>query len=603
MQETFLGFLLRQQLRRARDRISSSMRKAVVLMMTSLETYFRRGQGAVRRWAAAAKVQAVLGMALAFLRGFLLSAGGLAHGIMPLGLGFLLNAQGMQTLAVALGSGCGFWLFWGKAGLQGTVWTALGLVSAWFLGRKPRSLPLMGSLGAFLTAVTGVLFQILFRDDTTIPLYLLRVAVGLGSAVIVTLYRERNSSWAGWAIQGIGVLALAQIWEPGFLLVGYLAITFPGVVQGAGKVPSRLRREEGGLDQARMEQMAGALERMRQELLAVPVPPIDESALTLRVRERACGGCPSRKICLQRLDPIPEDLLHRPLFDSISLPIPCKKPGRMILELRRAQEQLRAMKAQRDRLAEYRWAVQQQYQSLSHLLKQAGTPTDRERPCYRPEIALRTRSRTGANGDRCLWFPGSGDRYYVLLCDGMGTGLGAAQEATTGAELLRDLLQAGCTPEDALGSLNSLLALCGKAGALTVDLAMLELNLGRAAVYKWGAAPSWMIREGRGQKIGTATPPPGLSVQEGRETVTRLSLDRGEWLILLSDGVEGALAVEALEPEDGGSPGSLAAKFLEEGCPGTGDDATAVAIRLVPAPSAPPLVRKNSQTVETQDVG
>ena len=32
-------------------------------------------------------------------------------------------------------------------------------------------------------------------------------------------------------------------------------------------------------------------------------------------------------------------------------------------------------------------------------------------------------------------------------------------------------------------------------------------------------------------------------------------------------------------------------------------DATAVAIRLVPAPAGQPLVRKNSQTVETQDVG
>ena len=570
-------------------------------MMTSLETYFHRGQGAVRRWAAVPGIQMVLGIAGAFLRGFLFSAGGLAHQIMPLGLGLLLNTGGLRALVMALGSCGGFWLFWGKAGRQGMVWSGLGLICSWLLGRKSHSLALMGSAGAFVVSASGLLFQFFLQDDTTIPIYLLRVAVGLFSGVVFTLYRERNSTWARWIIQGLGLLALTNLWGHRFLLAGYVVITLPGLVLGAKKAPGG--RGGAVTYQGRMEQMARALEQMRQQLLAVPVPPIDESALTLRVRERACGGCPSRKTCLQRLDPIPEELLHRPLFDSISLPISCKKPGRMILELRRAQEQLRSIRAERDRLAEYRWALQQQYQFLAQLLKQKEEPQRRE-PCrYRPEIAVRGVGREAVNGDRCLWFPGPGNRYYLLLCDGMGTGLGAAQEAGAGAELLRDLLQAGCAPEDALGSINSLLALCGKAGAVTVDLAQLELDLGRATVYKWGAAPSWVIREGRVEKIGTAGPPPGLSVMDGRETVTRLSLRRGEMLILLSDGVEGALALEAFTPAEGGSPGSLAARILELGCLGTGDDATAAVIRLAPAGKVPVCGGKMARTAETQDVG
>ena len=67
---------------------------------------------------------------------------------------------------------------------------------------------------------------------------------------------------------------------------------------------------------------------------------------------------------------------------------------------------------------------------------------------------------------------------------------------------------------------------------------------------------------------------------ETRESVTRLSLSRGEVLILLSDGVdgEGALRREDLTPDV--PPGELAETILERGCGKGEDDATAVAIRL-----------------------
>ena len=357
--------------------------------------------------------------------------------------------------------------------------------------------------------------------------------------------------------------------------------------------------------QTRLELMAGSLEQMRQQLLEVPVLPIDESALTARVRERACGGCPGRKHCRQRLEEVPVSLLHRPLFENTSLPIPCKKPGRMVLELRRAQEQLRSLKADRERLAEYRWAVQQQYGFLSNFLQQTADslPGGPGRIRYRPEVAACAVGKEAANGDRCLWFAGTGSRYYVLLCDGMGTGIGAAREGKFAADLLRDMLRAGFPAAHALGSINSLLALRGRAGAVTVDLAEIELDTGRAAVYKWGAAPSWVLREGKAEKIGTAAPPPGLSVKDGREEVARLSLRRGEVLILLSDGVEVGAALAAADQADASAPGELAASLLEEGCRDSADDATVAVIRLTSAALAPIYHVSASDAVETQDVG
>ena len=126
-----------------------------------------------------------------------------------------------------------------------------------------------------------------------------------------------------------------------------------------------IRRGETGLTQVRLEMMAACMSQTKQLLLEESGIPIDEEALLLRAQKRACTGCPNRKSCRERLMPLPNQLLHSPLVEVASLSIPCKKPGRLILELRRTQEQLRILKADRERQREYRAAVIQQYGFLA----------------------------------------------------------------------------------------------------------------------------------------------------------------------------------------------------------------------------------------------
>ena len=338
--------------------------------------------------------------------------------------------------------------------------------------------------------------------------------------------------------------------------------------------------------QVRLELMAGVLAQTQQLLVESPGVPVDEDAVLLRAQERACGGCPCRKTCRERLTNLPRQLLHRPMVDTASLPLSCKKPGRLILELRRGQEQLRAIKADRERQAEYRAALVQQYRFLSLFMQDLSDQLPRRaestREKFHPEIAVRSHSQQPDNGDRCRWFAGTGCRYYVLLCDGMGTGLGAAQEGQSAISLLRQMLSAGFPAEHALRSLNSLLALRSRAAAVSVDLLELRLDTGRAALYKWGAAPSLLLYEEMVEKIGTAGPPPGLSVTDGRETVERLSLRRGEVLVLLSDGVDGEAVQREIALHAQRPPEELAAEILACGTLNVQDDATAVVVRLVP---------------------
>lgn len=364
-----------------------------------------------------------------------------------------------------------------------------------------------------------------------------------------------------------------------------------GLAIGGGAaafLPSQpaVRRGETGAAQVRLEQMAGVLAQTQKLLLQVPELPVDEGAVLGKARSRACGGCPCRKTCPERTAALPERLLYIPLTDTSSLPMACKKPGRLILELRRGQEQLRAMKADRERQGEYRAAVVQQYQFLSLFLQQLSDQLprrgERQPERFRVEAAVRSRAREADNGDRCIRFSGINCRYYILLCDGMGTGSGAAQQGSSAASLLQQMLSAGFPAEHALRSLNSLLALCGRAAAVTVDLAEVRLDTGRVTVYKWGAAPSLLLLDGSEEIIGTAGPPPGLSVANGRESVERLSLCRGQVLVLLSDGVDMAAVRRGIPLHTQLPPEELAAIILERGTAQTQDDATVAAIRLAP---------------------
>lgn len=629
-------------------------------MMASMETYLRKTQRQVQRWLLHPNVRTGLKVGALGSAGFFLSAASLGNLPQPLAMGLTCAVTGWRSVVIALGSVLGYWTFWGSAGIQGIAWSVLGLAAALLLGNREETTEqslVLCALGGFLVSVTGLVFQIVWQDDTPIPSYLLRVVLAAASIWLFRISARRRDAITDWVVGAIGVLALAQVAPVPGLGLGYIAggmIAVSGAFPAAalaglgldlagitalpmGAVlcgayffrlfPSRSkwlrmaspaaaalvvmsicgiwdplplpalaiggtlgtllppkpelnhRRGETGLAQVRLEMTAGILAQTQQLLLETVPPPIDEEALVMKARHLACASCSARNACREQ-----EQLTVKQLY--YPLDFQCRKTGRITAELRRSQEQLKAMKADRERQNQYRAAVIQQYQFLSEYLRcladQLPRRGERFTAHYRIEVSARSASKERANGDRCAAFSGSGCRYYVLLCDGMGTGLGAAQEGQSTAELLRKMLSAGFPAEHAFRSINSLLALRGQAGAVTLDLAEVRLDTGQIRLYKWGAAPSWVLRKTGPEKIGTATPPPGLSVTEGRETVTRLSLRRGEALILLSDGVEvgDVLRRNGMAPD--APPGELAEKLLE-GSRGLGeDDATVAVIRLRP---------------------
>lgn len=385
----------------------------------------------------------------------------------------------------------------------------------------------------------------------------------------------------------IGMMGLTGSWDlyplPGLILGSAAGVWLP--------VPGKVshRRGETGVAQVRLELAAGVLAQTESLLLEVESTPVDEGALMDRAAERACGSCAYRKSCrdTQRLTQLPTATLHKPLLSTEELPIICRKPGRVLAELHRCQEQLRSIRADRQRQREYRAAVIQQYRFLASFLQELADQLPRRAEQsgnhFRPEITVYGNRQEQDNGDRCLRFAGVGKKYYVLLCDGMGTGLGAVQEGKTAAGLLHRMLSAGYPAEYALRSLNSLCALRDRAGAVTVDLAELMLDVGKVNLYKWGAAPSYLTTRYGAEKLGTASPPPGISVLGEQERVEHTALRRGEWLVMVSDGIGEREALRCCMELGDSTPGELASSLLACGQLGGQDDATIAIIRLIPA--------------------
>ena len=368
---------------------------------------------------------------------------------------------------------------------------------------------------------------------------------------------------------------------PALALGGVIGVWLPGK-----RGPIRHHRGETGFAQVRLEMAGEVMRQTERLLLEVEDTPIDEGTLIEKAAERACGTCPCRKNCreMENVKKLSPALLHDALPRGDHLSVHCKKRSRLLAELQRSQDQLRNLKADRERQAEYRGALTQQYRFLSEYLQDLADKLPQRgkeiRPCYQPEVAVSTSGRERANGDRCLCFAGPECRYYVMICDGMGTGEDAAREASSAAEMLRRLLMAGYPAPYALRSFNSLCALRGAGAAVTVDLAEFCLENGKVTLYKWGAAPSWLLHPVGTERIGGSSVPPGFSATRGRETVERIAMRRGETLILLSDGVDGDAAVKATPLHYRESAGALATKILEAAP--TEDDATVAVIRLTP---------------------
>ena len=177
-------------------------------------------------------------------------------------------------------------------------------------------------------------------------------------------------------------------------------------------------------------------------------------------------------------------------------------------------------------------------------------------------------------------------RGILMLSDGMGTGSRAGTMSRRALELVAGFVQSGCgLAESTAAVLPVLAARFEEWGFVTLDLWEISLFTGNAAALKYGAAPGFLLREGRLTRLDARALPAGLEPMEGEAPTLHLRLREGDRLALLSDGVWDGEATETLLREQGRLEGQALANLLVEEAArrGSGDDMTVIIADLVRA--------------------
>ena len=359
-------------------------------------------------------------------------------------------------------------------------------------------------------------------------------------------------------------------------------------------LPKRLAETPGDSADSRLEEAAQVLELLCGELPEQTEPSDEAEQIFDAAAERVCRRCPRFQRCwnthasqtCRAISPASERILRRGLAYaedfSAQFRDNCIHLRAFVDAVNRELEGMLFRRRYRLELGESRRVIRQEYDCVAQYLRAARQECARSRAArFFPSVNLCCAGKESKEscGDRGVCFSAPNAIYYVLLCDGMGTGDDAARLSTHTVHLLKRLLQRGLAPMAALKLLNGSMLLRGSSSFSTVDLLQLDLHTGQAQLYKWGAAPSYRRDNDRIEIIGTGGLPPGVGVEFTPEQYN-FSLRNGELLVMLSDGAYSHDAQSAVEAYRNVSARELAALLIAQ--TQADDDMTAIVVTLLP---------------------
>ncbi len=204
---------------------------------------------------------------------------------------------------------------------------------------------------------------------------------------------------------------------------------------------------------------------------------------------------------------------------------------------------------------------------------------------YSLTVAQTNRNKDGEKvcGDSFATFKSKSYHQILALSDGMGSGNEADKLSSLTLNILKNLLQNGFGEEKACALVNSTLLLGGDGQSFsTLDMASINLFNGRADFYKFGAAPTLILRKGRAYEIFCASLPAGI-IGDSKAEHRNCKLRDGDIIIMLSDGVDVTKKILDLCKENANeNPITLCERIMENATvDGKADDDMTVAIAKI----------------------
>lgn len=139
-------------------------------------------------------------------------------------------------------------------------------------------------------------------------------------------------------------------------------------------------------------------------------------------------------------------------------------------------------------------------------------------------------------GDCCESFTDAEGALYVVISDGMGTGSRARVDSAIACSVLSKLIKAGIPLPSALETVNTtLLVKSADESFATMDICRIDLGSGECAVYKAGAATTYIKSANKLIRAALSSQPVGSG---GRMSVPaqRFRVSAGDVIIMATDG-------------------------------------------------------------------
>lgn len=474
--------------------------------------------------------------------------------------------------------------------LEGRAPLAAGLLAACRPGKNALAVLLGGAAGSLVflpfgsalrcCGILALIYAILsaFRDTKWFKQGWFRPAAAAGATMTVELAYTLQMG-----LNGASFLRMIASTALSALLCHYCALLLRETVIPRRKAP----REAEGLRQ-RLRMSAEALRALGESFAPAPQPKKEENPAVVfdRAAEVVCRGCALRDLCwskeylstfnafndatplmLERGRAEPSDFAAH--FASRCIHFP-----QLISAINTEVTALLLRRQYRRQLARERERSRGQYTQLGELVAQAmaaeevPAATGKEL-CHQAALGAEPKSGQRVCGDSLTWFR-TGGTLYAILSDGMGSGREAQRESQLTLRLLEQFLQAGIAPESALRTMNAALNLRSdeQGSFTTIDLLAADLTKRQAALYKYGAAPTYIKRQGSVRRLAGTSLPAGLQDAGAEPQAIRFPLEENTFLVMISDGiadsVEDQWLQDLLAGWQGEDPNVLASLILRE---------------------------------------
>jgi len=141
-------------------------------------------------------------------------------------------------------------------------------------------------------------------------------------------------------------------------------------------------------------------------------------------------------------------------------------------------------------------------------------------------------------------YAGRADKYYTVLCDGIGSGEEACCESNGAVDLMSRFLYSDFTEEQILRTLNSVLMIkLGDERYVTFDFTVIDYGTKEIRLYKAGAAPSYIISGKNVDKISGKSLPLGI-LDNFEYCSFKKEINIGDMVVMVTDGIIDSISLD-----------------------------------------------------------